>query len=847
MFQDGSLHDIRESPDGANSSAIDATCKSSNGRASTSFDIDIADEFGSTYDEEYCRDIIMEFVQMDGQPPEQRASVKSPFKKYTNKLKNKVIKDHIMTNRNSKDSLSSSSTGNQRLLPDRPRKGLKPVSVSRTRSRMALKQPKSTKPLQNLKVRSLSSDNIAHERVNNLSESKDAGGTQPFSIRHSVERLPTLSKFDEERIVWLKNLEDDIQFTDERRKRTVLSRQQTEVTESSPSITPSSDPPSSDPSTCVSIDNSPNVARKGGTGITRTVRSNLLANIRKDEIKINNVSNLVNNVTTALCKHPNQSQLNSMEHELAVNRPEIKTKNTGDNLDDKYVYENQRNEKNDFCPNNTLDDDESLADDKTYNIIDIKPAIAIHEESAKEKYKYDTTTDDSNKICIDNNESQTMSQHKDLLKMQESIYNSNTNNNIGEKEASVETKIPIQIANNSFQIIESEKDTQAVPIVKSDPLEAPENYGQVIDVNKNDVTTSFDNGNEIDADLANLVENPITTDSITETKNDDVSKGKGRKKSKHGKNQQSKQDVSAECFIVSRGWQMDQNKLCRALDKIKGVNFSRVQTATTINRVIESIRPHQDAVVIHICSQELMEAAQSIISVPNTLGSAYLKHSQTGNLAMGLSVVQSIATVLSRHIFTAAGQNRSTQFIISLPLPMTLIPLLPPNYEVTENDVKNLCELRRSFNANLKSNLSKCPNVQCCDNENLASTMATAALFNSITLTTGGSNKTNDENHIIDNGEKVDKESSKLLNDNNQLTSAGMKKLARNWEIYLTMVSKGKEGQLILRRPSEESSGSISNNNSDDATGGGNRRMSTSGESTGSDRSLEGRAPWKPY
>ena len=47
----------------------------------------------------------MEFVQMEGQPAEQRASVKSPFKKYTNKLKNKVIKDHIMNNRNLKDVL----------------------------------------------------------------------------------------------------------------------------------------------------------------------------------------------------------------------------------------------------------------------------------------------------------------------------------------------------------------------------------------------------------------------------------------------------------------------------------------------------------------------------------------------------------------------------------------------------------------------------------------------------------------------------------------------------------------------------------------------------------------------
>ena len=106
----------------------------------------MTEEFGSTYDEEYCRDIIMEFVQMEGQPPEQRSSGKtSPFKKYTNKLKNKVIKDHIMTNRNSKENAPQSTRSNLRLLPDRPRQGLKPVSVSRTRSRMASKPSKPIK------------------------------------------------------------------------------------------------------------------------------------------------------------------------------------------------------------------------------------------------------------------------------------------------------------------------------------------------------------------------------------------------------------------------------------------------------------------------------------------------------------------------------------------------------------------------------------------------------------------------------------------------------------------------------------------------------------------------------
>ena len=113
----------------------------------------MADDFESVHEEDYCRDIIMEFVHMEGQPAEQRSSVRSPFKKYTNKLKNKVIKDHIMTNRNSKESGSKSSNLNQRLLPDRPRRGLKPVSVSRTRSRMTSKHANCVKSKENLKFR----------------------------------------------------------------------------------------------------------------------------------------------------------------------------------------------------------------------------------------------------------------------------------------------------------------------------------------------------------------------------------------------------------------------------------------------------------------------------------------------------------------------------------------------------------------------------------------------------------------------------------------------------------------------------------------------------------------------
>ena len=45
----------------------------------------------------------------------------------------------------------------------------------------------------------------------------------------STERLPNLSAFDEERIVWVKNLEDDIADEDERRNRLLIRQAAAEI------------------------------------------------------------------------------------------------------------------------------------------------------------------------------------------------------------------------------------------------------------------------------------------------------------------------------------------------------------------------------------------------------------------------------------------------------------------------------------------------------------------------------------------------------------------------------------------------------------------------------------------
>ena len=81
--------------------------------------------------------------------------------------------------------------------------------------------------------------------------------------------------------------------------------------------------------------------------------------------------------------------------------------------------------------------------------------------------------------------------------------------------------------------------------------------------------------------------------------------------------------LSVECFIVSRGWQIDQAQLTKALAKLDGVNFVRVQVANTMNRVLENIRPNNDIVLIHIGTQEIGEACRSITNEESIPGGQF--------------------------------------------------------------------------------------------------------------------------------------------------------------------------------------------------------------------------------
>ena len=83
--------------------------------------------------------------------------------------------------------------------------------------------------------------------------------------------------------------------------------------------------------------------------------------------------------------------------------------------------------------------------------------------------------------------------------------------------------------------------------------------------------------------------------------------------------------LSVECFIVSRGWQVDQAQLTKALAKLDNINFVRMQVSNTMNRVLENIRPNNDVVLVHIGTQEISEACHSINNEESIGGNCFLK------------------------------------------------------------------------------------------------------------------------------------------------------------------------------------------------------------------------------
>merc|ERR1712029_79916 len=165
-------------------------------------------------------------------------------------------------------------------------------------------------------------------------------------------------------------------------------------------------------------------------------------------------------------------------------------------------------------------------------------------------------------------------------------------------------------------------------------------------------------------------------------------------------------------------------------------------------------------------------------------------------------------------------------------------------------------ELRRMFNATMKANCTNCPNIQCCENENLTSVTGVPApnsigLQNSIETPILAPNSTPIKQLPVE-VKPVVSEAGKYILDNHQVTAAGMRKLARNWELCLSRIDRSSDGQLTLRRSSdssETSGNSVEDKSSQPILPKLEMRVRSNSSSSGGSRStdsLESRVPWKP-
>ena len=137
--------------------------------------------------------------------------------------------------------LSSSSSSTSSKIPRRKSKlpikfkDLKPASVAKNRAKLSKKSMSNHHNLQTLK--SKSTDNLfdKYRKKSNETLLDRYTNTNKNEFKsQSISRLPTLSAFDEERIIWMKSYEDEIALENERRARTVLSRQVAVQDQSSP-------------------------------------------------------------------------------------------------------------------------------------------------------------------------------------------------------------------------------------------------------------------------------------------------------------------------------------------------------------------------------------------------------------------------------------------------------------------------------------------------------------------------------------------------------------------------------------------------------------------------------------
>lgn len=214
---------VRESPDGANSSVADLGRKGSCSRASnattvaTTIDLDLHED-----EEEEEKEDKKESVT---QPEKTKTITKSDADGGVNieiagdksgEEKRVVTSDSVVK--------VPAENGDRDIMMEFVMQDLKrqhqeqkqPPAWLGKRRPAVIRRPKKQRS------RSLSTDKL--NKVSETSSPKKMrrarhATTKNKGLFRSVERLPTLSPFDEERIVWMKNLEDDIAMEEERRRR----------------------------------------------------------------------------------------------------------------------------------------------------------------------------------------------------------------------------------------------------------------------------------------------------------------------------------------------------------------------------------------------------------------------------------------------------------------------------------------------------------------------------------------------------------------------------------------------------------------------------------------------------
>ncbi len=115
---------------------------------------------------------------------------------------------------------------------------------------------------------------------------------------------------------------------------------------------------------------------------------------------------------------------------------------------------------------------------------------------------------------------------------------------------------------------------------------------------------------------------------------------------------------SAECFVVTRGCQINERRLVRALDRVAAASgaasFGRVQFTTAASLVAENAAPSADLLLVHLGGHDLADAV----------------HSVAPDGANASAVAASLARVDARQLArAAAARDPKSAVLVSLPLP----------------------------------------------------------------------------------------------------------------------------------------------------------------------------------